>query len=287
MAVPATLGEGRTGASLVRVSTFFLSSIRSKELLLRTALNEFGGGLGDLSSRSMTCFERSVMCSHVLAASSAHGEPHSGEASDALTPGSISVESAGTRTAKTSPASICTPTSCCDATFPPFLFGSESKEQLLRRENPLGGELLRMVAFGVVRAALGGELLRIVAFGVVGAAFGGELLRTVALGGVCGATSHDDRLNDFTSLTCFGRSVLCGDVLAVSGAHSDGASRASTAAGIISVERAPLQAAVCQCSPQEALSCRGQMPFLFVARVMIASPIQRPVRALDSVASRN
>ena len=144
-----------------------------------------------------------------------------------------------------------------------------------------------MVAFGVVRAALGGELLRIVAFGVVGAAFGGELLRTVALGGVCGATSHDDRLNNFTSLTCFGRSVLCGDVLAVSGAHSDGASRASTAAGIISVERAPLQAAVCQCSPQEALSCRGQMPFLFVARVMIASPIQRPVRALDSVASRN
>ena len=127
-----------------------------------------------------------------------------------------------------------------------------------------------MVAFGVVRAALGGELLRIVAFG-----------------GVCGATSHDDRLNDFTSLTCFGRSVLCGDVLAASGAHSDGASRASTAAGIISVERAPLQAAVCQCSPQEALSCRGQMPFLFVARVMIASPIQRPVRALDSVASRN
>mgnify|MGYP004188683985 CR=1 FL=1 len=243
MVVPATLGEGRTGASLVGVSTFFLSSSRSKELLLRTALNEFGGGLGALSSRSMTCFERSVICSHVLAASSAHGEPHSGEASGALTPGSISVESAGTRTAKTSPASVCTPTSCCDAKFPPSLFGSESKEQLLRRENPLGGELLRMVAFGVVRAALVGELLRIVvAFGVVGAAFGGELLRMVALGGVCGATSHDDRLNNFTSLTCFGRSVLCGDVLAVSGAHSDGASRASTAAGIISVERAPLQA---------------------------------------------
>lgn len=147
-----------------------------------------------------------------------------------------------------------------------------------------------MVAFGVVRAALVGELLRIVvAFGVVGAAFSGELLRTVALGGVCGATSHDDRLNNFTSLTtCFGRSVLSGDVRAVSGAHSDGASRASTAAGIISVERAPLQASCANAGRKPLLAaakCR------FVSVVMVASPIPRPeiarmrsVKAMDSMA---
>ena len=100
MAGPSILGRDcRTGASVAGVSTFFLSTIRSKELLLRMACNEFGGGLGALSSWSMTCFERSVMCSHVLAASSAHGEPHSGEASDAnSTRGSISIEGAGTRT---------------------------------------------------------------------------------------------------------------------------------------------------------------------------------------------
>jgi hypothetical protein len=242
MGVPASLGEGgtgasligistfflsimlkelllaRTGASLVGISTFFLSISRSKELLRRMTLNDFGGGLGVSSRarslRSMACFERSADSSHVLAASSAHDEPHSGEALDASTPDSTLGESAGTRTAKPSPGiSVCTPTSCCDATSPVTLFGSESKEQLLRRPKPIAGELRRMVAFGVVRAALGGELRRM-----------------VALGGVCG---EGDWLDDFPSLTCFERSVMCGDVLAVSSAHSGGASHASAAAGTI------------------------------------------------------
>ena len=92
------------------------------------------------------------------------------------------------------------------------------------------------MAFGVVRGALGGELL-LMAFGVVRAALCGELLRMVALGGVCGAATCADRLNNITSLTCFGRSGLCSDVLAVSGAHSGGASHAS-AAGTINLESA-------------------------------------------------
>ena len=220
-----------TGSSLVGTSTFFLSISRSKELLRRMVLNDFGGGLGGSSRsrslrsmaarslRSMACFERSADSSHDLAASSAHDESHSGEALDASTPDGILGESAGTRTAKPSPGmSVCTPTSCCDATPPVFVFGSESKEQLLRRANPEFGELRRMVAFGVVRAALGGELRRM-----------------VALDGVCG---EGDWLDDFTSLTCFERSVMCGDVLAVSGAHSGGASHASAAAGTIRNERA-------------------------------------------------
>ena len=220
-----------TGSSLVGTSTFFLSIRRSKELLRRMVLNDFGGGLGGSSRarslrsmaarslRSMACFERSADSSHDLAASSAHDESHSGEALDASTPDGILGESAGTRTAKTSPGiSVCTPTSCCDATSRMFVFGSESKEQLLRRANPEFGELRRMVAFGVVRAALGGELRRM-----------------VALDGVCG---EGDWLDDFTSLTCFERSVMCGDVLAVSGAHSGGASHASAAAGTIRNERA-------------------------------------------------
>ena len=163
-------------------STFFLSISRSKELLRRMVLNDFGGGLGGSSRsrslrsmaarslRSMACFERSADSSHDLAASSAHDESHSGEALDASTPDGILGESAGTRTAKPSPGmSVCTPTSCCDATPPVFVFGSESKEQLLRRANPEFGELRRMVAFGVVRAALGGELRRMVALdGVCG-----------------------------------------------------------------------------------------------------------------------
>ena len=219
-----------TGSSLVGTSTFFLSISRSKELLRRMVLNDFGGGLGGSSRsrslrsmaarslRSMACFERSADSSHDLAASSAHDESHSGEALDASTPDGILGESAGTRTAKTSPGiSVCTPTSRCDAT-PVFVFGSESKEQLLRRANPEFGLLRRMVAFGVVRAALGGELRRM-----------------VALDGVCG---EGDWLDDFTSLTCFERSVMCGDVLAVSGAHSGGASHASAAAGTIRNERA-------------------------------------------------
>ena len=220
-----------TGSSLVGTSTFFLSIRRSKELLRRMVLNDFGGGLGGSSRarslrsmaarslRSMACFERSADSSHDLAASSAHDESHSGEALDASNPDGILGESAGTRTAKPSPGmSVCTPTSCCDATPPVFVFGSESKEQLLRRANPEFGELRRMVAFGVVRAALGGELRRM-----------------VALDGVCG---EGDWLDDFTSLTCFERSVMCGDVLAVSGAHSGGASHASAAAGTIRNERA-------------------------------------------------
>ena len=220
-----------TGSSLVGTSTFFLSISRSKELLRRMVLNDFGGGLGGSSRsrslrsmaarslRSMACFERSADSSHDLAASSAHDESHSGEALDASTPDGILGESAGTRTAKTSPGiSVCTPTSCCDATPPVFVFGSESKEQLLRRANPEFGELRRMVAFGVVRAALGGELRRM-----------------VDLDGVGG---EGDWLDDFTSLTCFERSVIHGDVLAVSGAHSGGASHASAAAGTIRNERA-------------------------------------------------
>ena len=220
-----------TGSSLVGTSTFFLSISRSKELLRRMVLNDFGGGLGGSSRarslrsmaarslRSMACFERSADSSHDLAASSAHDESHSGEALDASTPDGILGESAGTRTAKPSPGiSVCTPTFRCDATSPVLLFGSESKEQLLRRANPEFGELRRMVAFGVVRAALGGELRRM-----------------VALDGVCG---EGDWLDDFTSLTCFERSVMCGDVLAVSGAHSGGASHASAAAGTIRNERA-------------------------------------------------
>ena len=75
------------------------------------------------------------------------------------------------------------------------------------------------------------------AFGVVRAALCGELLRMVALGGVCGAATCADRLNNITSLTCFGRSGLWSDVLAVSGAHSGGASHAS-AAGTINLESA-------------------------------------------------
>ena len=220
-----------TGSSLVGTSTFFLSISRSKELLRRMVLNDFGGGLGGSSRsrslrsmaarslRSMACFERSADSSHDLAASSAHDESHSGEALDASTPDGILGESAGTRTAKPSPGmSVCTPTSCCDATPPVFVFGSESKEQLLRRANPEFGELRRMVAFGVVRAALGGELRRM-----------------VDLDGVGG---EGDWLDDFTSLTCFERSVMCDDVLAVSGAHSGGASHASAAAGTIRNERA-------------------------------------------------
>ena len=220
-----------TGSSLVGTSTFFLSISRSKELLRRMVLNDFGGGLGGSSRsrslrsmaarslRSMACFERSADSSHDLAASSAHDESHSGEALDASTPDGILGESAGTRTAKPSPGmSVCTPTSCCDATPPVFVFGSESKEQLLRRANPEFGELRRMVAFGVVRAALGGELRRM-----------------VDLDGVGG---EGDWLDDFTSLTCFERSVIHGDVLAVSGAHSGGASHASAAAGTIRNERA-------------------------------------------------
>ena len=221
-----------TGSSLVGTSTFFLSISRSKELLRRMVLNDFGGGLGGSSRsrslrsmaarslRSMACFERSASSSHDLAASSAHDESHSGEALDASTPDGILLgESAGTRTAKPSPGiSVCTPTSCCDATSPVFVFGRESKEQLLRRANPEFGLLRRMVAFGVVRAALGGELRRM-----------------VALDGVGG---EGDWLDDFTSLTCFERSVIYGDVLAVSGAHSGGASHASAAAGTIRNERA-------------------------------------------------
>jgi len=74
-----------------------------------------------------------------------------------------------------------------------------------------------------------------VAFGVVRAALGGELRRMVDLDGVGG---EGDWLDDFTSLTCFERSVMCDDVLAVSGAHSGGASHASAAAGTIRNERA-------------------------------------------------
>ena len=235
-----------TGSSLVGTSTFFLSISRSKELLRRMVLNDFGGGLGGSSRarslrsmaarslRSMACFERSADSSHDLAASSAHDESHSGEALDASTPDGILGESAGTRTAKTSPGiSVCTPTSCCDATSRMFVFGSESKEQLLRRANPEFGELRRMVAFGVVRAALGGELRRM-----------------VALDGVCG---EGDWLDDFTSLTCFERSVMCGDVLAVSGAHSGAASHASAAAGTIRNERAH---AVLAAPMLAARSCR-------------------------------
>ena len=85
-----------------------------------------------------------------------------------------------------------------------------------------------------------------VAFGVVRAALGGELRRMVALDGVCG---EGDWLDDFTLLNCFERSVMCGDVLAVSGAHSGAASHASAAAGTIRNERAHAVLAAPMCSP--------------------------------------
>ena len=98
-----------------------------------------------------------------------------------------------------------------------------------------------------------------VAFGVVRAALGGELRRMVALGGVCG---EGDWLDDFPSLTCFERSVMCGDVLAVSSAHSGGASHASAAAGTIACrESAPgRRGGPMLAAPKRYVSVTGSFP---------------------------